>query len=79
MSRKTSDVGAACRVCGAHDLVAREEELTEKQRVKFGIFWLFITIITAGIGFLIWLIMPRKNVVVGVDRYLECKSCGARQ
>jgi DNA-directed RNA polymerase subunit RPC12/RpoP len=76
---KTYESDAACAQCGAHTLVPHEEEITEKKRVKFGVFWVIVTILTAGVGFLVWLVWPRKNVVVGIDRYLECETCGARQ
>ncbi len=71
--------GAACRICGAHELKPKENEITEKRRVKFGIFWILISIVSLGFGVLLWLMMPRKNVVVSVDRYMQCQECKARQ
>jgi hypothetical protein len=74
-----AQTGAACRVCGAHTLASREHKLTTKRRSKFGFLWLLATILTGGIGLLIYLVWPRHNEVTGVDRWLECTSCGARQ
>ena len=55
-----------------------QHNLTTKKRPKFGIFWVLVTIFTAGLGIILWLIWLRHNEVVGVDRYLECTSCKAR-
>lgn len=71
--------GRECAQCGERTLVAGEAKLTEKKRVKFGLFWVLVTICTGGIALLVWLVMPRRNVVVGVDRFLQCSTCGARQ
>ena len=70
--------GAACPVCGQHTLVAHQENLTAKRRPKFGVFWVLFTIFTGGLALIAYLIWPRHRVVVGVDRYLGCTSCGAR-
>ncbi len=69
----------ACVVCGAQTLKPEERKLTEKKRVKFGVMWLIVTIFTGGLGLIVWLIWPRRKVVVNVDRYVKCTSCGARQ
>lgn len=70
---------AACPICGgAGTLRAKSVELTEKRRVKFGIFWVLITLVSFGLGLVLYLIMPRKSVVTGVDRFMECGSCGSR-
>lgn len=71
--------GAPCKVCGAVGTVnARERELTARRRVKFGALWLIVTVCTGGLGLLLYLVWPRRNVTTGVDRWLECSSCGAR-
>jgi len=63
MSKNVTAQGARCAVCGAQALVSREKKITEKKRK-----WRATT------GFLV-----RTNVVLGVDRWLECKKCGAKQ
>jgi hypothetical protein len=69
----------SCPVCGAvGTLQSRQQELTVKQRPKFGVFWVLLTICTCSLAFFAWLVMPRKNVVVNVDRYLQCNACKAR-
>jgi hypothetical protein len=69
----------ACVVCGSTQLRPEEKQLTEKKRPKFGFLWLIGSIFTGGIVFLLWLIWPRHKVTIGVDRWVTCKSCGARQ
>lgn len=71
-------LGQACAVCGEHSMVSRQEQLTEKKRVKFGVVWILATILTGGLGLVLWLVWPRSKQVIGVDRYLECRSCKAR-
>jgi len=71
--------GQSCPVCGAAgSLVARSHEITEKKRIKFGIFWVLISLFSLGLGFILWLIMPRTKQVIGVDRYMQCGACKAR-
>jgi hypothetical protein len=67
-----------CVVCGSA-VVPRERPIVVKQRVKFGAFWVTISILTCWLAVLVWLIWPRNPVVVNVDRWLECTACGARQ
>lgn len=70
---------ASCPICGGvGTLSAKSVELTEKRRVKFGIFWVLLTLISLGLGLLLYLVMPRKNVVTGVDRFKECSACKSR-
>jgi DNA-directed RNA polymerase subunit RPC12/RpoP len=68
-----------CSICGAHALVAKTNEITRRRRSKFGGIWLLVSILTFGLGFLLYIVWPRHNEVIGVDRYLECRHCGARQ
>jgi NhaP-type Na+/H+ or K+/H+ antiporter len=75
----TDQTGAPCKVCGAHALRPKEHHLTQKRRPKFGLLWIIVTICTAGIGLLAYLVWPRHKVTVSVDRWLECTACGARQ
>ena len=71
--------GQSCPVCGAAgSLHSRQKELTEKRRVKFGVFWVLFSLLTGGLGFLLWLVMPRSKQVISVDRYMECGACRAR-
>lgn len=64
MNKNTAaEQGAHCAVCGAQALVSREKQIIEKKR-KFRLTT----------GFLV-----RTKVPVGVDRWLECKKCGAKQ
>ena len=58
-----SNGAARCAVCGAQALVSREKKITEKKRK-----WR----VTTGL-------LVRTNVLLGVDRWLECTKCGARQ
>ena len=55
-----------------------QNEITTKKRPKFGVFWILVTIVTGGLGLILWLIWPRHKEVIGVDRYLQCTSCNAR-
>ncbi len=65
-----------CPYCGAHGtLRSQQKQLTTKKRVKFGVMWVVLTVCTGGIAFLIWLMMPRRNEVIGVDRWTECTAC----
>lgn len=74
-----SPTPASCPICGGvGTLRAKSVELTEKKRVKFGIFWVLITLVSFGLGLVLYLIMPRKTVVTGVDRFMECASCQSR-
>jgi len=59
----TNNEAAHCAVCGAQALVSHEKKITEKKRK-----WRWTT------GFLV-----RTKVLVGVDRWLQCKKCGAKQ
>lgn len=66
-------------MCGqVGTLRSRENALTTKKRPKFGVFWVLATILTGGIGFIVWLIWPRSKQVTSVDRYLECSNCRSR-
>lgn len=68
-----------CAFCGAEGtLVARSRDLTVKKRAKFGVIWVLISLFSLGIGFVLWLIWPRHDEVIGVDRYTECTACGSR-
>lgn len=75
----TPQSAASCVICGSHTLSPKVEQLTRKRRVKFGAIWLLVTLLSVGIGLIAYLIWPRTTEVVGVDRYLECSTCGARQ
>ena len=70
---------AACVICGAHTLTPKTEQLTRRRRSKFGVMWLLATILTGGIALLAYLVWPRHDEIIGVDRYLECTTCGGRQ
>lgn len=65
-------------MCGG-PVVPRERQLTMKERPKFGATWVILSLFTCLLAAVLWLMMPRKKVVTGVDRWLECTSCGARQ
>ena len=71
--------GRGCAFCGGHTLIPREQPITRKRRAKFGAGWLVLTILTGGLALLLYLIWPRHNEVVSVDRWIECRSCGGRQ
>lgn len=66
-----------CPMCGQFTMRSRSENITAKKRVKFGVFFVLLTLFF-GFGLIIWLITPRKTVTIGVDRYMECGSCKAR-
>jgi DNA-directed RNA polymerase subunit RPC12/RpoP len=68
-----------CLYCGAQTLAPKEQGLTRKRRSKFGVGWLLLTILTGGLGLILYLIWPRHNELVSVDRWIECTSCGGRQ
>ena len=69
-----------CITCGkVGSLQPRTQSITRKRRHKFGFLWLLITLVTCGVGFLLWLVMPRYKETIGVDRYVVCMACGARQ
>ena len=66
----------ACPYCGqTGTLIPKTREITEKRRPKFGVFWVLISLISVGIGFVLWLVMPRRKQVVSVDRYDYCTAC----
>jgi hypothetical protein len=68
----------ACKVCGVVGrLRAENKTITSKKRAKFGVFWLLFSILTGGVGILIWLILPRKHETIGVDRSIKCLACGS--
>ena len=75
----TPQSAAACVICGSHTLTPKSDQLTRKRRVKFGGIWLLVCILSVGFGLIAYLVWPRTTEVVGVDRYLECSTCGARQ
>lgn len=50
-----------------------------KRRSKFGFLWLLATLFTGGLALILWLVMPRHNVTIGIDRYWICANCQARQ
>ena len=67
-----------CPACGTKgSLTPKSKEITEKRRVKFGIFFILLSLI-GGLGVLLWLITPRKTQVISVDRWNECSACGAQ-
>lgn len=69
----------ACPVCGlVGTLRSQQIERTTKTRVKFGVIWVLISLLSLGLGVVLWLIWPRRTEVTGVDRWLECGSCHAR-
>ena len=72
--------GMACMICG-HQGTLRpgHTDITRKRRVKFGFFWLVFSVITCGIGFLLWLVWPRGTEVISTDRFVVCTNCGAKQ
>ena len=55
-----------------------QNDITTKKRPKFGVFWVLFADSTGGLGIILWLIWPRHNEVIGVDRYLHCTACNAR-
>jgi hypothetical protein len=68
-----------CPVCGqVGTLRSQQTEHITKTRVKFGVFWVLISLLSLGVGFVLWLVWPRSKRVTGVDRWLECGSCHAR-
>lgn len=65
---------APCPFCGAvGSLQPMTREITDRKRRKLGLFWLLVSL--TGIGFLVWLVLPRKKVVISVDRYVRCTKC----
>lgn len=49
--------------------------ITVKRRVKFGVVWVFLTLLTLGWAVLGYLMWPRTTEVIGVDRWNECMFC----
>jgi hypothetical protein len=79
MAEQYPPPSGGCVNCGqTGTLKSVAKDLTEKRRPKFGIFYVLLTLVV-GLGLILWLIAPRKKVVVSVDRYNECKNCGVRQ
>jgi hypothetical protein len=72
-------IARACVSCGSTSLQPHEQKLTQKRRPKFGVIWILATILTGGLALILWLVWPRHKVTVGVDRWLTCTNCGARQ
>lgn len=70
--------GQVCFNCGG-PLDVRAVPLTVKRRSKFGCMWLIVTVLTAGLGLIAYLIWPRHNETFGHDRFYVCRQCGARQ
>lgn len=71
--------GAACPRCGeVGTLRPHERKMTRKRRAKFGLFWLAFTVLTGGFGFLLYLVWPRHEETIGVDRYMKCHACKSR-
>ncbi len=69
----------ACSICGAQGtLVTKQEPITTKKRPKFGVFWILVSLISLGLGLILYLIWPRHKETIGVDRWTECRQCGAR-
>ena len=60
-------------------LTSKTNEIRSKTRVKFGVFWVVLTFLTCGLTFFVWLMMPRENRLLSVDRYNECSNCKVRQ
>jgi hypothetical protein len=70
------DPRPACPSCGMRGtLVPQSREIKQKQRVKFGVFYVLLTFVF-GLGLILWLVTPRRNRVVSVDRYNRCSNCG---
>jgi hypothetical protein len=70
-----------CPVCGTRgSLVPQQRTLTTKVRRKFGLGYVLLSLTLIGfpIAIILWLVMPRKTQVIGVDRWLLCRACGAR-
>lgn len=69
-----------CPYCGAVGTIKAHARKVRggSHRRKFGIGWLLATIMTAGVAlFLYPLLAPKRADVVGVDRWTECRACGA--
>ena len=66
-----------CVVCGKTTLAL--QEITPRRRPKFGCLWWVLTVLTAGIALIVWLVWPRHEEDISVDRFVQCTSCGARQ
>ncbi|MCP4085113.1 MAG: hypothetical protein GY745_08705 [Actinomycetia bacterium] len=78
---QTAAAAGSCPVCNSvGSLATRQKELTTKRRPKFGVFYVLLSLTLIGfpIAIILWLIMPRKTEVVGVDRWMECSSCKSR-
>lgn len=78
----TTPIQSQCVRCGAsgpYVLQPVENPITRKRRHKFGLLWVLFTLLTCGFGFLLWLVWPRYNEKVGVDRFVVCSQCHARQ
>lgn len=71
-------VERTCMACGGK-LIPRETAITRPRRVKFGLGWVFATFMTGGFALVAYLIWPREDEVIGVDRFVSCWSCGTRQ
>lgn len=68
-----------CPNCGAIGaMVSKTKKITRKRRVKFGLLWLLLCIITVGVGLIVYLVWPRRNETIGTDRWVECGNCGLR-
>ena len=67
-----------CPACGGQT-VSRHKDHTRKERRKFGVFYVVLSLTVVGfpIALILWLMAPRKTVVTAVDRWSECTQCGA--
>lgn len=61
--------------CTHPHVVLRTREITRKRRSKFGVMWLLATVVTGGFALILYIIWPRHNEVIGVDRWNECTVC----
>lgn len=64
-----------CPRCGGA-MWPLQQPIMVKQRVKFGATWLLITLFTCGLGFFLWLVMPRVKRIVGYRPTPTCGQCG---
>lgn len=68
---------AVCPYCGTRgSLRPNVQRITRKRRSKFGVIWLLVVLGTGILpGLLLYLIWPRRNELVRVDRYTVCGAC----
>ena len=68
----TATHAATCPSCQRG--VLRAQPITEKRRIKFGVLWVLVSLLSIGLAVLVWLVMPRRNVVTGYVN--TCDVCG---